>query len=142
MGIAVGATLGVLARRWWDRRARAGALGSLRMGLTEGVDQVGLALMQATGVSFLDGNRLAWRDNGEVFDAIEESIRTARNSVHVDVYIWKPGKAGTRIAELVCRLGTRRSRGPHTGRPHGQHRLRRGAVPAPSRGRMRGAVLP
>jgi hypothetical protein len=47
-GIAVGATLGALARRWWDRRARAGALGSLGLGLTEGVSQVGLALMQAT----------------------------------------------------------------------------------------------
>jgi cardiolipin synthase len=102
-GIAVGATLGALARRWWDRRARAGALGSLGLGLTEGVSQVGLALMQATGVSLLEGNRLTWRDNGEVFDAIDEAIRAARHSVHVDVYIWKPGKAGSRIAELVCR---------------------------------------
>jgi cardiolipin synthase len=102
-GIAVGATLGVLARRWFDRGARSGALGSLRMGLTEGVDQVGLALMQSTGVSLLDGNRLAWRDDGRVFDAIEEAIRTARHSVHVDVYIWKPGKVGTPLAELVCR---------------------------------------
>lgn len=102
-GVAVGAAFGALARRWWERRARAGALSSLGVGLTEGIDQVGLALMQATGVSLLEGNRLAWRDNGEVFDAMEEAIRAARHSLHVDVYIWKPGKAGTRIAELVCR---------------------------------------
>ncbi|WP_248353692.1 phospholipase D-like domain-containing protein [Anaeromyxobacter oryzae] len=102
-GIAVGAALGTLARRWWDRRTRSGALGSLRMGLTEGLDQVGLALMQATGVSLVDANRLAWRDNGEVFDAMEEAIGAARHSIHFDVYIWKPGKAGTRLAELVCR---------------------------------------
>jgi cardiolipin synthase A/B len=101
--MVLGAAAGALARRWWDRRARSGALGSLRMGLTEGVDQVGLALLQATGASFLDGNRLAWRDNAEVFDAMEEAIRAARHSVHVDVYIWKPGKAGTRLAELLCR---------------------------------------
>jgi cardiolipin synthase len=102
-GLALGTALGALARRWWDGRARAGALGSLRMGLTEGVDQVGLALVQATGASLLEGNRLAWRDDGAVFDAMEEAIRGARHSVHVDVYIWKPGEAGSRLAELVCR---------------------------------------
>ncbi len=102
-GLAVGTAFGVLARRWWERRARAGALGSLRMGLTGGVDQVGLALMQATGVSLVEGNRLSWRDNGEVFDAMEEAIGAARHSLHVDVYIWKPGKAGSRLAEVVCR---------------------------------------
>ena len=99
----MGAAAGLLARRWWARRARAGARGSLRMGLSGGVDEVGLALLQATGVSLLPDNRLAWRDNGAVFDAMEEAIGSARHSVHVDVYIWKPGKAGTRIAELACR---------------------------------------
>jgi cardiolipin synthase len=73
------------------------------MGLTGGIDQVGLALVQATGVSYLEGNRLAWRDNGEVFGAMEEAIRAARRSLHVEVYVWKPGKAGSRIAELACR---------------------------------------
>jgi cardiolipin synthase len=102
-GVVLGAAAGALGRRWWDRRARAGALASLRMGLTDGVDQVGLALLQATGVSLLEGNRISWRDNSEVFDAMEEAIRAARHSVHVDVYIWKPGKAGTRLAELVRR---------------------------------------
>jgi cardiolipin synthase len=102
-GIAVGAALGALARRWWDRRARSGALSSLAIGLTGGVEQVADALVQATGVPLVAGNRLAWRDNGEVFDAMEEAIRAARHSVHVDVYIWKPGKAGTRLADLVRR---------------------------------------
>jgi cardiolipin synthase A/B len=102
-GVAAGTALGVLARRWWHQRSRAGALSALAMGLDGGVDQVGSALDQATGVNFVDGNRLAWRDNADVFDAIEERIREARHSVHVDVYIWKPGKAGARIAEAVCR---------------------------------------
>lgn len=102
-GLVTGAALGVLARRWWDSRARSGARGMLQMGLIDGIDGVGLALLQATGVSFTDGNRLSWRDNGEVFDALEDAIRSARHSIHVDVYIWKPGKAGGRIAEAVCR---------------------------------------
>jgi cardiolipin synthase len=51
----------------------------------------------------VDENRLAWRDNGEVFRAIEDSICSARHSVHVDVYIWKPGSPGERLADLVCR---------------------------------------
>ncbi len=102
-GIAVGAALGALTRRWWDRGARSGAMGALRMGLTRGVDEVGLARLQATGVSLLDGNRLAWRHDAEVFDAMEEAVRAARHSLHVDVYIWKPGGAGARLAELVCR---------------------------------------
>jgi cardiolipin synthase len=101
--LAVGAALGALAGRWWHRGAQLGALASLGIGLDHGVDQVGLALLQATRVPLAGGNRLAWRDNGELFDALEEAIRAARHSVHVDVYIWKPGKAGSRIAELVCR---------------------------------------
>lgn len=102
-GLAVGSTLGVLARRWWERRARSGARGSLHLGMFRGVDDVGLALLQATGVSLTDGNRLALRENGEVFDALEDAIGAARHSIHVDVYIWKPGKAGTRLAEAVRR---------------------------------------
>jgi cardiolipin synthase len=73
------------------------------MGLSHGVDDVGLALTQATGVALLGGNRLAWRDNGEVFDAMEEAILAARHSLHVVVYIWKPGKVGSRLAALACR---------------------------------------
>lgn len=102
-GIAIGSALGVMARRWWESRARSGARAMLEMGMSDGIDGVGLALLQATGVSFSDGNRLTWRDNGEVFDALEDAIRSARHSIHVDVYIWKPGKAGGRIAEAVCR---------------------------------------
>jgi cardiolipin synthase A/B len=67
------------------------------------VDSVGLALAQTTGTTFTGRNRVTWRDNGEVFDALEEAIRGARHSIHVDVYIWKPGQPGERIADLVCR---------------------------------------
>jgi cardiolipin synthase len=102
-GLAVGAALGALTRRWWHQRRRSGALDALAMGLDGGLDQVGLALMQATGVSLTDGNRLTWRHDGAVFDAIEEAVRAARHSVHVDVYIWKPGQPGERLADLIAR---------------------------------------
>jgi cardiolipin synthase len=102
-GFVAGTAAGALAARWWRKRLQYGPWGSLGLGLPGGVDCVGLALMQSTATSMLGGNRLAWRDNGEVFDAIEEAIRTARHSIHVDTYIWKPGQPGERLAELVCR---------------------------------------
>ncbi|WP_242333224.1 MULTISPECIES: phosphatidylserine/phosphatidylglycerophosphate/cardiolipin synthase family protein [unclassified Anaeromyxobacter] len=102
-GLVVGTGLGVLARRFWDRRTRYGPWGSLGLGLPGGVDGVGLALTQTTATSLVDGNRVAWRDDAEVFDALEEAIGDARRSVHVDVYIWKPGGAGDRLADLACR---------------------------------------
>ncbi|HSD18419.1 MAG TPA: phospholipase D-like domain-containing protein, partial [Anaeromyxobacter sp.] len=102
-GLAVGAGLGALARRWWDRRSRYGPWGSLGLGLPGGVDGVGLALMQTTSTSLVAGNRATWRHDAEVFGAMEEAIRAARHSVHFDVYIWKPGGAGDSMAELVCR---------------------------------------
>lgn len=64
---------------------------------------MGLALAQATGVSLLEDNHLTWRDNSEVFDAIEQAVGAAKASIHIDVYIWKPGKVGTRLAALVAR---------------------------------------
>jgi cardiolipin synthase A/B len=101
-GLAVGAAAWA-ARHWWRKRLQYGPWGSLGIGLPGGVDSVALALLQTTATSMVEGNRLAWRDNGEVFDAIEEAIRAARHSIHVDVYIWKPGQPGERLAELVCR---------------------------------------
>jgi cardiolipin synthase A/B len=101
--LALGAAAGALAARSWRKRLQFGPWGSLGRGLPEGVDSVPLALMQTTSTSMVGGNRLAWRDNGEVFRAIEEAIRSARHSVHVDVYIWKPGQPGERLADLVCR---------------------------------------
>ncbi|MFP2905127.1 phospholipase D-like domain-containing protein [Pyxidicoccus sp. 3LFB2] len=102
-GLAVGAGLGVLARRGLDRRLVYGPWGSLGKGLPGGVDSVEQALLQATGTQMVGGNRLVWRDNGAVFTALERAFRAARHSLHVDVYIWRPGQPGERLADLACR---------------------------------------
>jgi preprotein translocase subunit SecY len=49
-GLAVGGAVGVLMRRWWDRRTRYGTWGSLAARLPGGVDGVGLALVQSIGI--------------------------------------------------------------------------------------------
>jgi cardiolipin synthase A/B len=102
-GLATGVALGALARRWWDRRTRYAPWGSVAVRLSQGVDSVDLTLLQTTATQMVGGNRVTSRDDAEVFDAIEEAIRAARHSVHVDVYIWKPGLPGDRIADVVCR---------------------------------------
>ena len=100
--MVVGAGLGLVLRRWLNQRLRFGPWGSLGTGLPGGVDTVGLALMQTTATAMLEGNRLTWRDNGEVFAAIEEAFRAARHSIHVDLFIWKPGQPGERLARLAA----------------------------------------
>ena len=122
-GLAVGTGLGILARRWWDRRSRYGPWGSLGLGLPGGVDGVGLALMQTTATSLVAGNRATWRDDAEVFGAMEEAIRAARHSVHFDVYIWKPGGAGDTHGRARVPAGARGREDADPRRPDGQHRL-------------------
>jgi cardiolipin synthase len=102
-GLAAGATIGAVTRRWWERRTRYGPWASSAVGLAQGVDSIDLALLETTATPLVDGNRLVSREDGAVFEAIEEAIRDARHSVHVDVYIFKPGHPGQRIADLLCR---------------------------------------
>ena len=141
-GLAVGAVLGALARRTWDARVRYGPWGSLGMGLSGGVDGVGSRSTRRPARPFVEGNRVTWSDNAEVFDAMEEAIRAARHSVHVDVYIWKPGAAGRPPRRARVPPGARGREGADPRGSDGQHRLRRAALRAPARGGLRGALLP
>src|SRR5687768_16500749 len=102
-GFATGLGLGAWGRWAWQRRLRGGPRRALGTALEGGVDGVPLAIFQSTGVSFLEGNDLRWVNNGQIFDALEEAFREARHSIHVDVYIWKPGKRSTQLAELAAR---------------------------------------
>ena len=47
------------------------------------------------------GHQVRWVDNGAIFEALVADIRTARSSVHVDMYIWEPGTASARLVETL-----------------------------------------
>ncbi len=66
-----------------------------------------LALEQAVSHGMKSGHRVALIDNGEVFPAIEGAIRGAKSSVHLLLYIWKPGVP----SDGVLRALAERSRG-------------------------------
>jgi len=62
------------------------------------------ALYQSLAVPMVSGHTLERIDNGAVFDAIVAEIAAARTSIHILVYIWKPGVASDRVvAALVAR---------------------------------------
>ncbi|MFY0562260.1 phospholipase D-like domain-containing protein [Archangium lansingense] len=60
-----------------------------------------LALDQTTGVSMTPGNEITLYDNGQVFDAMKEAISRATQSIHVALFIWKPGEPGDSIADAI-----------------------------------------
>jgi cardiolipin synthase len=60
------------------------------------------ALAKETGASIRPGNHLQLLENGSVFDAIVNDIRSARSSIHVVVYIWRgEGEPSRRVGEAV-----------------------------------------
>lgn len=100
---AVGGVLGLLVARHLRLRSEYGPKGALGGELAGGVADVPRALMQSTGSEFEGGNKLLLLHNGEIFDGIEQAVREAKHSVHVDVFIWKPGNPGERLAELMAK---------------------------------------
>ncbi len=62
------------------------------------------ALYQTVGVRMQPGHAVKLLTNGSVFDALDASIRGARSSVHIVMYIWEKGAASERVvAALVDR---------------------------------------
>lgn len=63
-----------------------------------------LALYQTLGARMTPGHEVTLISNGAVFDELDKSIRAARSSVHVVMYIWEKGAASDRVvAALVDR---------------------------------------
>jgi cardiolipin synthase len=57
----------------------------------------------ATGVPFLEGNRIAFLNNGDQFyPAMLKAIGGARNSITVEAYIYWAGKIGQRFADAIA----------------------------------------
>jgi cardiolipin synthase len=102
LGLALGVGLGMRARARPGSRRR-GPRGALGPRLQGGVEAVELALLQATNSEMLGGNLLTLCDNGRIFDVLEDEIRQAKHSVHVNMFIFKPGNPGDRLAELLIR---------------------------------------
>jgi cardiolipin synthase len=64
-------------------------------------ESVSLAWYQTVGVELVPGNRVELVHNGHVFDLLEQEIRAARSSIHVAVYIWRPGEPSDRLLRAL-----------------------------------------
>ncbi|GAC1346672.1 MAG: phospholipase D-like domain-containing protein [Myxococcales bacterium] len=59
------------------------------------------ALRQTVGVGLKPGHRIELILDGRVFDALTAAIARARESVHVDIYMWTDGAASRRVIEAL-----------------------------------------
>ncbi|MDZ4697271.1 MAG: phospholipase D-like domain-containing protein [Deltaproteobacteria bacterium] len=59
------------------------------------------AIYQSLGTRMLPGHTVTWLNNGQVFDAVEQSVRAAKTSIHMLLYIWEEGAASNRITDAV-----------------------------------------
>lgn len=92
----------IAARRWWKDRLGSGPRKALGDRLDGGVGGVERALFQATGLRFIEGNRISWCDDENVFESLLTAVRAAEHSVHFDMYIFKPGHPGDALADALC----------------------------------------
>ncbi|HSP77861.1 MAG TPA: phospholipase D-like domain-containing protein [Myxococcaceae bacterium] len=60
-----------------------------------------LAYYQTLGVELVPGNRVELVHNGAVFEALEREIHTARSSIHILSYIWRPGEPSDRLLQAL-----------------------------------------
>ncbi len=60
------------------------------------------ALLQATGVELQPGHHVELVNNGALFDAMQALIRDAKKSVHIVVFIWRPGEPSNSILEVLA----------------------------------------
>ena len=61
-----------------------------------------LALFQSTGVKFEDGAQAQLLYNGKLFDALVEGIKSAKVSVDIVLYIWRPGDPSDRVLAALA----------------------------------------
>jgi cardiolipin synthase len=62
-----------------------------------------LALEQAVASTMEDGHRVELYENGEVFPQIQRAIAEARSSVHLLLFIWKPGAPSDDILQSLAK---------------------------------------
>jgi cardiolipin synthase len=60
------------------------------------------AIAGLTRAGVTQGNAALVIQNGAFFDALEEDIRRARRTVHIETFVWTRGALERRFAELLC----------------------------------------
>ncbi|MBM7112339.1 phospholipase D-like domain-containing protein [Archangium primigenium] len=73
----------------------------IRDDIPETREGMSLAWYQTVGVPLEPGNAVELVHNGHVFDKLEEQIRAARSSIHIVVYIWRPGDPSDRLIQAL-----------------------------------------
>ena len=73
----------------------------IRDTVSETKEGVSLAWYQTVGVELEPGNQVELVHNGRVFDVLEQEIRAARSSIHILVYIWRPGDPSERLIQAL-----------------------------------------
>jgi cardiolipin synthase len=73
----------------------------IRDDVPESHEGMSLAWYQTVGVELEPGNQVELVHNGHVFDVLEREIRAARSSIHILVYIWRPGDPSDRLIKAL-----------------------------------------
>ncbi|QRN97242.1 cardiolipin synthase B [Archangium violaceum] len=73
----------------------------IRDDVPETHEGLSLAWYQTVGVELEPGNKVELVHNGHVFDVLEQEIRAARSSIHILVYIWRPGDPSERLVKAL-----------------------------------------
>jgi cardiolipin synthase len=73
----------------------------IRDDVPESHEGLSLAWYQTVGVELEPGNQVELVHNGRVFDVLEREIRAARSSIHILVYIWRPGDPSERLVKAL-----------------------------------------
>ncbi|MGQ0508321.1 MAG: phospholipase D-like domain-containing protein [Myxococcaceae bacterium] len=109
VALAAGGTLMgfALVQEVRNRASRKDPITALNDSLQSGVDGVANALFQSTGFEFCEGNRVDWFNDAAIFDGLREGIEGARDSIHVDTYIWKKGRTGEALLQQVVAAARR-----------------------------------
>ncbi|WP_151635864.1 phospholipase D-like domain-containing protein [Noviherbaspirillum aerium] len=74
----------------------------LRIECDSPIDELIPSLAGLTFSTAVPGNAVDILENGAFFDALIDSIRSARHSVHFETFLWKEGELGNRIAEALA----------------------------------------
>jgi cardiolipin synthase len=89
---------------WSIRRHRDPGL---RINCDAAIDELIPSLTGLTFSTAIPGNLVEVIENGAFFDALLDSIRAARHTVHFETFLWKEGEIGGRLAAALAEQATK-----------------------------------